>query len=501
MKALADSFADRRMSLSHRSSAVFPVYVDCNRDLNIVFLNYWTIKNAIPADSLRLNIRVYDEQGILSGELSCGELQNHNQFSIRSILSPSGCNLSSIFMGSAFVEIVSVENLVFRFPAIVGIYVSNGFYSVVHSAGRVKNSEELQEPFSSQETNWSCKFGDGVSPFFHYFNGPTLPREKWLDICLRDEQGKILKRTKCSVEDVPAFGSRTFFLKNLFGDVSYSDTYFASVGIEHNSAFKRLVVGNFHFEEGFPEVTHSFPLIETEDLAVSEAQDGYSAMLCGFTCAPLDLRIRIFPTNCPGDFSSDFYSQKFGTTCLGPRAATPEVAALFASRGGSYTLNPSEQFVVFRIRGQRVPSRLNASFVYSVRGVRSKFSTDIASGTVPSSYPEKFRHWGHGYCADGFDTVLMIRNNSLVQQCSAPNAGLLKIYGTDFFYSYSFVVGGESSLTLSFADIISNSDDRARINKKNFFLSWFIEMSAPTVDTFWICFRYDDGAIFGEHGF
>ena len=70
------------------------------------------------------------------------------------------------FIGTVNVEIVSLEKLGFPFPAILGVYRSNNLYSSVHSAGRLKNSSEVQNIFYTQETNWICKFNKVFPLFF-----------------------------------------------------------------------------------------------------------------------------------------------------------------------------------------------------------------------------------------------------------------------------------------------------------------------------------------------
>lgn len=97
-----------------------------------------------------------------------GELSEHNEFSVREVISDSE------FFGMIEIEIISLENIKFVFPAITGVYKSGSYFSGVHSAGRIKGSDENHNSIITEETNWECKFRDGISPFFHYIHGPKL---------------------------------------------------------------------------------------------------------------------------------------------------------------------------------------------------------------------------------------------------------------------------------------------------------------------------------------
>lgn len=150
-------------------------------DLRVVFLNYWLLKNDIP--HVGVNFRVYDSTGVLKARQSLEKIENHNEVSVRdALLSPAGVTLP--FDGMLEVEVVSAGNLAFPYPAILGVYEANGYFSSVHAAGRIKNPDEFKKPQRSQEINWSCSFECGahgsyaVAPFFHYFVGATpLPAD------------------------------------------------------------------------------------------------------------------------------------------------------------------------------------------------------------------------------------------------------------------------------------------------------------------------------------
>jgi hypothetical protein len=161
------------------------------------------------------------------------------------------------------------------------------------------------------------------------------------------------------------------------------------------------------------------------------------------------------------------------------------------------TLGERERFVCLQMRGSRIPPRFNASFQYRGRGGQSAFSTDIASGAKSCVYPPKFRHWGHAYTNDGFDTVVLIRNNSHAPQSTKDARGLLTLYSADDQAEVPVEVAAESALTFK----VSGSIRTPQAAGGPRFVSWMLEMDVPTCETFWVAHRAADGAVFGEHGF
>lgn len=144
---LKDAFEARKYFFSNRSSCIFPVHLRPGTDLHIVYLNYWLLKNGIPTESLIINFRIFDETGFLALLETKKHIKNHNQVSIKELFSASRNFKVDNFDGMVEVEIISTENIKFSFPGIVGIFQAGNLYSLVHSAGRIKNPDELQKKF------------------------------------------------------------------------------------------------------------------------------------------------------------------------------------------------------------------------------------------------------------------------------------------------------------------------------------------------------------------
>ena len=277
---LKQSFAQRDSFFSNRSSCVFPIYFkNVDNDLHIVFLNYWTLKNKIPANKLVLNFRIYDSNGALVKRHTETNFKNHNQFSMRNIM---GDKSKIDFHGMVDIEIISTENLKFSFPGIVGIYQTGELFSTVHSAGRIKNTDEAHLTSYTFETNWTCKFSENITPFFHFFVGNKKPSSPIIKVHLKSKTGEIIQEKTIDISHMNAFASNLFFADKIFEKENFQQDSFISVLVEHGSIFPRMVVGNYFKSLHHLEVTHSFPLIEKNDYCRAEEAEQILSILNPF---------------------------------------------------------------------------------------------------------------------------------------------------------------------------------------------------------------------------
>jgi len=489
---LKNAFKSRESAYCNRASAVFPAIVGKIKDTHIVFLNYWTLKNEIRHENLTINLRIYDKFGKRCGIATFQNIGLHNQFSIKSILAKTGKIEDDDFQGMVEIEVISSENLKFSFPAVIAIFSSGDRFSAVHSAGRIKNSDEIQSVSYTEETNWTCKFSKNTTPFFHIFNGPNGSNQSEIVVKLRDDQGNIVQSKTLPVEHREPFASKIYFADDLFNFDNITFGMFLSVLVQHNTVFPRLVVGNYHKNIDYYEVTHSFSAIEQQDYCPSDPSIDFESMLCAYSSPELDLSFTVFPTNCEGNFLVEPFFPKRKMQDKSENSFLIDKRQLVHRKLGT------DDFAVFRFRGTQVPSRFNASFQFSVKGLVSSFSTDIASGAKSSVYPPKLRHWGHGYSEAGYETVILIRNNSHTPKNTKATSGTLKVYSNESYWERNIEVAAETATSIKLSDFIKFEESQ---NSNPQFLSWIIDLDQPTCETFWVSYRQLDGAIFGEHGF
>lgn len=503
---LADAFNARKSFFSNRASAIFPIRIRNKADFLLLFFDYWLIKSGIKHKNL--NIRIYDDMGRLKFLKSFEIVDSHNKISVRDLFLADGVVVVS-FDGMVEVEVVSAENLSFSFPAIVGVYEADGRFSVVHSAGRIKNADEINKTINSQETNWNCIFerspqgqGWSIIPFFHYFIGATPPiLNEVIEVSLHDKTGRIVESKTINVGQMSPFSSKIFFADQIFTLASEPPAdSFISVSLRASDVFPRLVVGNFHRDIDFLEVTHSFPVTEFVDHCPQpdDIKPSRSApsLLAAQTAPGLDLVVRVFPTNCIGNTEVLVNKKYFDQDTLLRTTESFDFDSNLGTEGLSFKLDPDEEMRVLHLYGNTVPSRLNASYRYSVAGAKSRFTTDIATGAKSIVYPPKWRHWGHGCIGAGYNTYVLLRNNTHAPESTLENCGYIRIFTEHLDQTFKIQVSAESCIALKISELL-NLDPLESIPT---FFSWMITMNESVGETFWVSYR-EDGCIFGEHGF
>ena len=479
--SLQKDFEARKNFYTNRASAVFPIhFMFKENDLLLSWLNYWSIKNKLDSDLIVVNLRLYNNDGELVKLAQTSLQKSNNLVSIREYIK------DDIFKGMVEIEIISSSNLKFSFPAITGFYKSGSLYSCVHSAGRIRGSDEVQTAVKTEETNWSCKFAEGITPFFHYVNG-TSSEDVCLLVTLYRSNGESVD-TREVRELFNPFGSKIYYVDELFNNVSFEEDMFVGVKCNNDKVFRRMVVGNYHKKNYHLEVAHSFPWQTNEDHCPIN-KDGPESFLAMYSDKHLKMKVRVFPTNCAGEYKVTSSEQKYNSDRLGVSSNVE----LLTDGHGTINLSDDTRFKLLGFKGA-VPSRLNSNFIYTVNGAQSDFSTDIATGAKSSVYPPKVSHWGSGVFGNGYDFVLMIRNCNHI--CNALTAkGKLEIYGLGENIELDILINGQSSHSILLSDIVTKKFTSEAV------FTWFLKLDQPDSETFWTSFRDTDGCIVGEHGF
>jgi hypothetical protein len=500
VKDLATTFKERSEAFCNRSSCLFPAYLSDEQDTHLVFLNYWTIKNNIQTDNLLFNIRLRDSSGELVQSVSYDALSSHNQISIKSILQTSDYKIDQKFFGTVELEIISTKNLRYAFPAVTVIYQSGNLFSAAHSAGRIKNSDESHYPAYSCETNWNCKFSEGVTPFFHYFVGPSVSKQRKLEVSILNFEGRAVRTLAVDISHLNPFGCETFFADSLFDVDGLDNSYFMSVKVEHNSIYPRLIVGNYFKSQKFFEVTHSYPFVEDLDYCPLNSDTLYQSTICAFRSQELDLVLRSFPTFNRPEIKWDTYVKSYDQPVLQlSKSADAESMARFMAGRDLYAMQDSDEFVAFCLKGEKTPARMTISYQYSVRGVSSSFSTDISDGAKACIFPGKFTFWGHGLISDDFETLIFLRNKSHSPSTTKFSRGRLRVFSNEADWEFNIEINPETLKVIKLKELISRSCEESKTNTQ--FLSWILNMEESTCDTFWVSFDRVSGNVFGDHGF
>jgi len=492
MKDLQSAFAARDSAYFNRSSAVFPVRLRPGANLILSFLNYFKFKNNVI--SIVANIRIYGTDGTLDFFSSYRITDNTYAYSIRSLIG------RDIFDGAVEIEFISIDNLRIPFPAVLGFYTAGDHYSAVHSAGRIKASSEAYTPFESEETNFTCKFDARggktlIGPFIHVFNGPAK-RTRDYKLRIRNKHGIVIGSKNLSYDFAP-FASKIIEITNEFDAGQFEQEFFCSITASNDDIFPRFVCGNIHYDSNFLEVTHSYPLIQKPDFCAATEEKPLASFLPMLNHPQLVLDSIIFPTNIAATITGRVLSQRFDAAKLMDTGNTMQLNV--GVGGGESILCPDGvafMLVAFDHASGSIPSRINASYRYSVKGSSSPFSTDIATGAKANVYPQKFTHWGAGLISKEYHPVMMIRNNGHNPAKTQDAHFMLTIYLGDTTFNHAFSITAESATQINLKDIIPSTAYGAHVS----IIHWLLKSDQPVGETFWVSYT-DDGRICGEHGF
>lgn len=490
-QTLQAAFAARNEWHANRSSAIFPVRLRSGGDLLIAYLNYWAIKNRI--DNVQRVLRLYTADGALAGRHSERVAGHGVAVSVAATFAINGH-----FDGMLEVEFIALDNLRFPFPAVQGFYSDGRGFSSVHSAGRSKNTDEAQPPPApSPETNWICKFADGITPFFHVFCNGTPPGPLGIEVSVLAPDRSVLATRSLPDLLLRPFSSRLLAIDELFPELWQTparppEGSYCRVSVPQHGIFPRLVVGNLHRASDFLEVTHSFAEQRGGDFVVPPPGVELASFIPALKPAGLDLRLHSFPTNAPAVVEAGLRVQKAGAAALAGAGTAPawrsggDGAALM-----TYRLADDDRLISLDLRGGQVPSRLNVSYQFSVAGSASSYSTDVSTGAKSCVYPPKHSHWGSAVVGGGYRTVLMARNMSHRPGATQASRGTLKIWsGADDPEIRELAINAEAGAFWT----LEGAGDTAGI------VHWLANFDQPSIEMFWVSYA-DDGRICGDHAF
>lgn len=498
---MQDGYQGVKDNFTNRSSCVFPISLSKKNDVKLVFLNYWKIKNNL--SSISCNIRIYDEAGTLVTISNFKILKDHNDISIGAILRNK--YEFNKFNGVAIIEFISEENFGFTFPGVTAFYTSGDNFSAVHAAGRIKNVEEKKFPGSVKETNWNCKWQEGITPFFSIFNGACSVNFSSLEVSIKEPNQSIYAHRNINVEMNEPFANKIFFLDEIFDiDIlNVPKNSYVEVLIPYYDSFPRMICGNFFKENNFYEVTHSFENQENNLDYLPEPN--YSEFLSKevpsinpiATNEELDLKLVYFPTNCEGKVKGAWRTGPFNEKLENREEQFDWVCGGESSYLKEINISNSNIVKALDIYEGSIPTRINTNYVYKVHKSNSLYSTDIAAGHVTKYFPPKKRSWGHGIVGGGYKSILFMTSFSHDSNSRCDSSGVLKIYTKDSTFTSNHIIKAESAIQINLNELLENKIDMREIN----IISWFYEQEKRTkIMTYWLCYT-DSGQITGDHAF
>ncbi len=494
---MEDGYKNVVSNYTNRSSAIFPLLLGKDNDVQIVFLNYWKIKNKM--ESVTCNIRIHNKSGDLIQTVAQKLIDKHYAISIKDIL-----KINVPFQGIANIEFISEENFGFPFPAITAFYCSKSNFSGVHSAGRIKNTDEQKVPGRIIETNWRCKWEEGITPFFTIFNGSIKRDKTFAQIYLKSPNNEILVSKKVSLDLENPFSNEFFFLDEILNlDITNIErNTFVEIELPYNDFFPRMICGNYFKKENFLEVTHSFEnqkdnpdYLHEKDVTNKDYKVPSINPIA--TNKDLNLDLVFFPTNCEGNAFGSWRRGSFGETLTIPKENFEWICGGYGAEVKEIRIKKGNKVHALDITKGKIPTRINTNYIYSVGNSNSRYSTDIAAGQITEYFPPKRFTWGHGIIGKGYKTNIFLTSFSHDEVNKIASKGKLTILiGKKEFVS-NHNIPAESGIQIKINDILKGNYDVEKIN----FISWFyIQEKRTKLMSYWVS-HTDEGQITGDHAF
>ena len=485
--SLHDNFKERSKWYNNRSSGVFPVLVSKNSDTSIVFQNYWLWKNKISEIFCIFRFRSHDGQSQISVKI---DIKKHNEISLKTILK----KIHLFNYGTVEVEIISPENLGFPFPALLAFYSTGDEKSVVHTAGRILNSNEDQRNYLWKETNFLSRLNKDFSPFIFLFFAKTQKKTANLKInfynCIKNT--KILsKKIKIVTE---SFGSKCIYIDQYLNlgekkKLNNKD-FFISFEIKIEGVFGRFVVGNLHKKTKHHFTTHSFQHIDknNKDFVKPLDEKPISTFLPIFNKKPLQVIAKSYPTNSESLINLDIYKNS-----LSKKMIKTKNKINFKTGGKNasilkYHLKDNESIKL--TSSEIAPSRLNVNYNFFLKN--SIHPTDIATGFKANVYPDKMNHWGSSILEKDWVTIIFLRNSN-----HRNNSKKEKIK----FEAFNELSNIKKNISINSESVKIIKLNYSDFKKKSKFVSWKIKSYKSSLEVFWLSYNLKTGAICGEHSF
>lgn len=245
----------QKSSIFNSSSAVFAVINDPENKVKsrISLLNHFLLKRNIK--NVRMQLKLVDTNGVVVDEF-------HVKISDPRVYVFDPCvNLNKYFVGAAYINFQSSENLAIPFCAVLGSIECSSSVCAVHTYGRVLENQELGSKLDINETvesSWTLRDDESTSSFAILHNGR---KDVHLTITLEAMNSNGESLSISTEYNLLAYGSLILFPKQLVnGLVEHLNGREGSarvtiIGI--SGILPRMMCGNMVAEnyEGFNRLT------------------------------------------------------------------------------------------------------------------------------------------------------------------------------------------------------------------------------------------------------
>ena len=241
----------------YKGSALFPFIENLHQHTRILFMGYWMVKNNI--DKLALLITLRDNNGeIFYRETQEIDTPNAREIKIKDLVNFKNKDIT----GSIELEVFSIQDLVFPYPAFVVNYYTKNNSSFVHTCGRAYNDVEDYEGNSIikvKEAGVDVYGGKDVEPFIFFTNGPKKKNKSKIKI----EVINFFNKSDSFIIDLKSlnpYETIKLQLNKYFDFSSFLKDKPGTIKIKHDfeSFFPRFISGNYSLKNKSLSVTHTY---------------------------------------------------------------------------------------------------------------------------------------------------------------------------------------------------------------------------------------------------
>ncbi len=508
-----------------RGAAVFPLFDLELNNLYLTFQNYWKWKRDVYVE-YKITIRNLEGKSFL--ELSNNEVKDVNLISLRDIVNKNQIHFSNIKNGLVEIEIHSKENIVYPFPAIIGVYKSNsGFISAVHTCGRTLEKGVIDRRIFS-ETNFYVFKSERFIPFIHLFNGETGAIENIRILIYCDSNSQPLKVIKIpplrksyqsnlihvNLNDLEEKHFSSSSQKKDFNLINFekSASYFIKIEGESSSIFPRFLCGNYDLLNKNYCVTHTFREVNFEGDTIENCIDETQKSFVSLPIVKDKLRLKaiVYPTTSPSSLKVKIDTRYINDL---KTISSSNIKDLSAKSCQIYTKNvissdsPGLVATAFPNNEQnQLPARIAINLMYYLESGMNTMPPEIAHQMSTYLTGYKKNYWYSGIIFDGYDNIILgssITSNSL-SNCKAEDINfefILRLQNDDNIYKRDFDLNSNESK--SFKISIEDTFRFFNLDLENqTAYSWRIKVKKGNMGALY-CLSYNDslGCIYGEHSF
>ena len=501
MKDLKEAFSNRKSWHNNRASTVFPCFSSEKTIHYLVFQDYWSWKSNIKSEQIICIVRSFNSSEDYPLTTLEFTIESHNCINLNKEFELSNKKEDNSILPTSFeIEIISTKNLGFPFPGVMLFCVDEKSSEVtcVHSGGRRLNCNEKKVVSYFTESNWLAIENETFTPFFHIFNdSQEYPpnSHSTIEVAIHISGKQEDTFTSSITHNTTPFDSKIYYVSDIFSNQILEKIKNQEIWIEvslTSSTFQRMIVGNYDKELDFHYITHSFGKVNSKDYIEPNHLGETTSFLPLINALPLNLKARSYPTNAKGSLEAQV--SEYLPAIEGEKSID---SIVFETRGHSVNCfkNNSTSLKLYEIKS-KCPARINVSYNYELKN--SRHPTDIATGFKSRDYPQKISHWGHGVCSKEFKTLIFIRNishttSNVKEKFSLP----IKISIFNENYSFTKTI----NLPSSGWNYIEITPQDFSESTKNFFSWRFKDFESKEMETFWVSYNINSGAICGEHGF